>query len=445
MSTSRMFRNLILLALIVGLATTACAPAATPEAEPGIESVQAVPTDTDPTPPTDTQVAPTAISEEQTETSVPTISPVGESLPQGAEAAFEPGTALQIVSIWMMDLQHGWSVGGPEGDLHHILVTDDGGQTWRNATPPEEEAAPISGVAAAFLDAGRGWVSFSHQPSAEGFSPVVVWRTEDGGMTWTPGQPLDVSGFLGYYGPSMLGFADDQHGWLLFELDAAMMHRYVAIYTTADGGANWTRVVDPSSGAPIQTGDKTGLVLDAGGRGLLTRDLHGLTSDITVEVTRDGGRTWESVLLDVPAAEADIQQFCAVHSPVLYSPQSWAVSVSCVVFNEEGQEGEDVWLDGEAYLFRTEDGGVTWDRFDAPGGETIYFDGDVVLSLGREIHRSEDGGRTWQFIKTVFWDAAFSFISPERGWAAAYSDGERALVETGDGGRSWYELQPQSP
>ena len=142
-----------------------------------------------------------------------------------------------------------------------------------------------------------------------------------------------------------------------------MMHRYVAIYATEDAGLHWTRVVDPDSDAPIQTGDKTGLVLGSAGIGLLTRDLHGLVEGVSVEITRDGGATWESISLALPENVA-VSQLCWSHSPVVFSETTLAVGVSCREWNESGS-GEDNWLDGAAYIFLTYDGeriGNAWMR-----------------------------------------------------------------------------------
>lgn len=373
----------------------------------------------------------------------PTLTIAVTTSSNGTVSHLPSGTSLTFRKLWMMDSEQGWALGGENREDTQLFRTADGGTTWQDVTPPEQvEASGLMDAAAFFLDDETGWFVYQRIPSPDGFLAPMVWRTDDGGESWVASEPLDVSGFMGFYGPSRIGFSDQLHGWLMLDLDAAMMHRYIAIYTTNDGGASWTRVVDPTSDAPIQTGDKTGLVMDVEGRGLMTRDLHGLTPEITVEITRDGGRTWESVVLDVPAVDSGVQQLCAAHSPALFSALSWRVGVSCVVFNDEGNTGDDPWLSGEAYLFRTEDGGITWERFDSPGGEQIYFDGDVVLSLGREIYRSDDGGLTWSYRRTVNWDAVFSFISPDTGWAAAYNQGESALVWTENGGETWQALYP---
>lgn len=395
-----------------------------------------------PLPPTDeSDIAPDMPSED----SLPATTDLSGLVTRPGEpiARLAPGSSLVIESIWMMDAAAGWATGGVSEDQAHILSTADGGETWRDVTPPEPatENTSILSVAAFFLDADTGWAAFQRAPTAEGFLAPVVWRTTDRGETWVQGEPLDVSGFMGFYGPSRIGFSDREHGWLLLDLDSAMMHRYVAIYATEDAGLNWTRVVDPESVAPIQVGDKTGLVLGSAGTGLLTRDLHGLVEGVSVEITRDGGATWESIKLALPENVA-VSQLCWSHSPMVFSERILAVGVSCQEWNESGS-GEDNWLEGAAYIYFSYDGGQQWERWDAPGGNLIYLPADVILSLGRDIHRSEDGGRTWVFVKHVSWDANFSFVSVQLGWAAARSEDEHALVQTLDGGRTWIALEPR--
>lgn len=395
----------------------------------------------------ETSPAPSATPELQPTSAITPTSPdepVTITRPGEPLAPLPAGTELILVDIWMQDALHGWASGGSLQEPMHVLRTEDGGLTWQDVTPPE----PVDGdpqyvsVVAHFLDSLQGWVTFQHAPGPQGFVTPVVWRTTDGGASWTASEALDVSGYMGFYGPSRIGFSDPDHGWLMLDLDSAMMHRYIAIYTSQDGGATWNRVVDPQVDAPIQTGDKTGLVMDSTGQGLLTRDLHGLVEGVSVEMTRDGGYTWESVPLDVPG-DVGAAQLCAAHSPHMFTPTSWAVGVSCLIFNETAGEDGDIWQEGEAYLFITEDAGGEWSRWDAPGGLLLYLPGDVILSLGRDIHRSDDGGNTWTYLKTVSWDAAFSFISPEIGWAAARAEDERALVGTVDGGRTWQEMEPR--
>jgi photosystem II stability/assembly factor-like uncharacterized protein len=58
------------------------------------------------------------------------------------------------------------------------------------------------------------------------------------------------------------------------------------------------------------------------------------------------------------------------------------------------------------------------------------------------MYRTLDGGKTWAHIKTVAWDAQFSFVDSQHGWAIARADNEVALVYTSNGGELWSILDP---
>jgi photosystem II stability/assembly factor-like uncharacterized protein len=72
----------------------------------------------------------------------------------------------------------------------------------------------------------------------------------------------------------------------------------------------------------------------------------------------------------------------------------------------------------------------------------FFFDRDHGLLLGRDIYRSADGGRNWQYVKSVNWDAQFTFVDPQTGWAVAQADNQTAFVKTSNGGASWIEIKP---
>jgi photosystem II stability/assembly factor-like uncharacterized protein len=181
--------------LLAACATTATVvpPTATPTQAPPTET--AIPSAT-PLPPTST---PTEVPPTSTATSG-----VANSITH-----FPSGQEFSVTAIHMVDAHTGWAIGGLVTPGDHVLFTTDGGNTWKDVTPPEEAATGGEQKAATgyFQDAQSAWVVFSY---LSGTTPAqsVVWRTQDGGATWQASQPLDLSGLNEFYNPGSLQFVD---------------------------------------------------------------------------------------------------------------------------------------------------------------------------------------------------------------------------------------------
>ena len=102
-----------------------------------------------------------------------------------------PEQAITITLIRMLDAANGWAIGGQGQGSDHVLTTADGGQTWHDVTPPEP--TPADGSLAAlgyFADAGTAWVIYHSQDEMAIPVTAVVWRTQDGGQTWSEIYPV---------------------------------------------------------------------------------------------------------------------------------------------------------------------------------------------------------------------------------------------------------------
>jgi photosystem II stability/assembly factor-like uncharacterized protein len=354
---------------------------------------------------------------------------------------------LEIRAIRMVDQTSGWAIGGEEAGDDHVLLTGDGGHTWGDVSPPEplpSDPAATKTAIGAFLDAGRAWVIYTSADPYEQVNLTTVWRTDDGGKTWQPGLPLDVTG-LDLFFPKFIGFSGPRDGWLMVGLGAGMMHEYVALFTTHDGGREWTRVLDPFGTAPVQSCDKTGVTFFDANAGWMTRDCHGVTVGLTLESTLDGGSTWISLPLPTPASDPgafDYPNVCSVHSPRLFSDYIGAIGVSCEQYDESKAGSDDPWTNKRSYMYWTEDGGGSWTISNYPGGELDFLSSNEILALGRTISVSQDAGAHWQAVKAVSWDGQFSFVDDTNGWAVARSAGAIAFVRTTNGGKTWQELHP---
>jgi photosystem II stability/assembly factor-like uncharacterized protein len=376
-----------------------------------------------------TPVAPAATAT-VTITTMPTINPAWI-------VHLASGTAVDITRVQMLDSQLGWAVGGikKSGVYDHVLRTKDGGISWMDVTPPE--LADGQGAAIGFFqDANSAWVTFHGAAPASVPANPVVWRTTDGGASWTASAPLNTTD-LEVYSVSDVFFSGPA-GWILVHAGAGMNHDYVAIYHSTDNGQTWARLVDPVSDGGIQSCSKTGLFFQDKTNGWLTGDCNGVAPGALLFRTGDAGQTWQPVALPPPADKTNLltaMDFaCGIRSPFAYG--------STVFFAVECDDFSGATPKSVAYLYSTSDRGANWVVFPYPGGDYRTLDGGNGWALGLGIFKTSNGGRDWAKISTVTWEGQFNFISSTLGFAVAQKGGEYGLVQTTDGGVTWILLAP---
>lgn len=383
----------------------------------------------------------------------PTLGPpVGPTLPppvinpSAAIPHLNPGQDVIISYIDMQDAASGWAVGGTADPGGHVLRTSDGGTTWQDVTPPEpdsEPGEPRKIAEAFFMDNNNAWVTFSFASFFTTPTDVIVWRTTNGGSTWTSSAYLDTGGMMEIFAPTFLYFVDAFNGWYLVSVGAGMSHDYSIFFRTNNGGATWTRIAHPSESVDMQSCCKTGMAFADTNTGMVTYEQGPYTS-VYVEWTYDGGLTWS--FSDLPSPPSDPGYFetvyCEAHSPTFFSTLSVTIGVTC---REWVEGGPSIYTH---FVYRTTDGGATWLSYPYPGGDLLFIDANLVMATttsfgsSEEISKSADGGMTWVIVKTVIWDGQFSFASEMVGWAVARDEPEIALVMTSDGGSSWAILEP---
>lgn len=423
---------------LTGLVLSACAPANVPTLVPTLAPANTpIPataiaqiTDTVPAP---TEPAPTAVAP------TPTPEPTAILLEGTPLARLDVAQPLAVNQLRMVDAQTGWAVAQGENDPNdRLLFTRDGGQTWRDVSPPQpldEQAQQALGQAATVAVRGsqNAWATFYDRTAAPLSAPAYVWRTADGGNTWLPSAPLPVQD-AAFYSPSDVVFVDEKTGWLLAHVDAGMMKDYIYLLGTTDGGATWQVLVDPfaeAHGLPMSCG-KTGLVFADARAGWITGDCQGVQPGAPfLYQTIDGGATWQAVTLPAPESAPtlfDDENFaCGTRPPLFFDGTNGVLAVNCLDFANSTDPN---------FIYQTTDGGQTW-RVAGLGGAFVsgqFFDANtgvlVVRNANAEnaLFATRDGGQTLTQVRALEAPAFVNFINLETGWLLGNASGPAGVT-----------------
>ena len=415
-------------------AQVACVPAPTPRLTPS-PSTAPIPTrpPVNNPPPTPTPAV--------TATPSPLV-PTAALFPSATPTS-TPFVPVTFRSIQMMDLETGWAVAdvGSE-DETHVLRTADGGVTWHEVSPVDNDF-----IGSFFLDARTAWTwAWDGGPA---------WRTQDGGQSWAP-----VGDFGGQ--PD-LGFVDSQHGW---KLDAEswglsfVQFDIVSFSTTQDGGMTWQEInPPPDRGVAFMAYPSAQMAwaLRAG----FAKTIEGVPNlgiPFHIQTTFDGGVSWITREMPLPPEAFRVERpyegaylggsgNCDFISPVYSSTAIWKLALTC---------------ERHSWMYTSANQGKTWIISDMPAGlgADIQFIsasigwlliGDPYESPEGHLYQTTDGGQSWRLLKRTGWtDARLSFVDAQTGWAVACTDGycyqreaEQALIKTTDGGQTWQILESQ--
>ncbi len=143
---------------------------------------------------------------------------------------------LWFDSLQMISATTGWALLSTSNPSDNSAVqlgrTTDGGRTWTLVTPPAPRAALDGGIVVLrAIDARRAWLVAASPDNAGGMT--VVFRTVDAGRSWQRSAPINANQPVGI---DIVG----QRAWLLESLGAAMGSNPVRVYRTTDGGLSWS-------------------------------------------------------------------------------------------------------------------------------------------------------------------------------------------------------------
>lgn len=318
-----------------------------------------------------------------------------------------------------------------------VWKTIDGGSTWSNISDGFFGSS-IGSIAVSDWDNNviyvgqgegtvRGNVSYGHG----------VWKSTDAGKTW-----------------SFSGLKESRHipririhpknpdivyAAVLGDLFKSSQER--GVYKSEDGGKNWKRVLfaNADAGAVDLCMDPNNPRILFASMWRIRRTPYSLESGgegSAIYKSTDGGETWKNI-----SANEGLPKGIWGISGVAVSPVN-SNRVFAIIENDNGG------------VYRSDDAGQTWRKMNDDRNlrqrawyySKIYADTkdeDMVYVMNVSYHRSKDGGKTFQSFNAQHGDHHDFWIAPEDNQRMAIADDGGGQVSM-DGGENWstYENQP---
>jgi photosystem II stability/assembly factor-like uncharacterized protein len=348
--------------------------------------------------------------------------------------------AWHLVNASFGDAENG-AIDMMGGGRAATYLTSDGGRTWHTfRTRP---------AVTTFIDR-------THGVTVDLSGSRTFGLSDDAGRTWlTAPQPISLAGAPVEIQPSsgIVGgpfFLDPADGWWFGSLPVSGQP---LLWRTLDGGRTWTDVApagvvsDPETSLEVQTA----FVNDLLGALVIGPERPGAWPSILL--TRDGGQTWTPVELAWPRAGVTTGQGTFV-VPTLRADQRTLVLELDVVQNPTSGAATP----RGHVLSVSDDGGASWGPWATMpststqgAGMAVTYTGDLLLADGRRLWTSPDLGRTWRSLSPkglpggvlsviAAPDGTFFSVVQPPGAAAV------ALMRSTDGGGGWNEIRlPAAP
>ena len=347
------------------------------------------------------------------------------SLDHGAPApADKRPLSYQLASVDFVTPAIGWVVmeGGPQDFA--LLRTADAGETWtRQLAGPAGEI----GEYARFFDAAHGVLVLLGPQAA-------IYQTSNGGGTWSRHSLSQGGGYIW-----SADFVDPAHGWLL----AQGTNEDAVLFRTEDGGVTWTGL-----GNPVTYPDWAYRVVFANAT---DGWLYSHSAQPYAYKSNDGGATWARVALPAPAGGwPSVQggQISAGDFFIAAHPTGGAGVITTVV-GVASRNGRlrigGVLLGYPPLRVSTYDGGRPITTVYADVSPYRYSSTEhlspgpfVAAEAANQLHLSSvDGGLSWQPILTPSDEGALGYLDAFNWWWIGSGAGSTSL----DAGRTWTDTR----
>jgi photosystem II stability/assembly factor-like uncharacterized protein len=312
-------------------------------------------------------------------------------------------TTEQFRGLDAVSRQVAW-VGGSNGS---VFRTVNGGDTWTNVSPPGSTGLLFRDVEA--FGRNRAVVLAIGESDAS-----RIYRTDDGGQTWT--QTFTNPDPLAFY--DCMAFSDARHGLALSDPPDGKFR----IIATSDGGRSWA--VRPSTGMPAALAGE--FAFAASGTCLTASGTHdawfgtGGGAQARVFHSRDRGMTWT-----------------VAATPMLSAPAGGIFSLAFRDPRHGFAIGGDFTATGQAVdaLAVTNDGGATWRLVPAADAPDFYRSGSAFARRPA----SHDGHHAHSWLRRHNRDGEHSVAT-----RVALAVGPQGSDISFDGGNTWTAFDPAS-
>jgi photosystem II stability/assembly factor-like uncharacterized protein len=269
-----------------------------------------------------------------------------------------------------------------------VWRSDDAGQTWTSQWHDQ----PVLNIGSLAIDpkspdtvyCGTGEAN----GSADSYAGVGIFRTQDGGRTWTLLASSDAAGIPRRIGAIAIDPFDSQHlviGGTTHDAGDAS-----ALFSSSDGGTTWVRQNFVSTGNYWCHA----VVFHPAAQGVIFATIEENGSKNGIWRSQDGGNTWQQLTSGLPAASL-IGRTSLALAPS--QPDTMYAIASTASSNTDSVLG----------VFKSTNRGSTWKpiggNYFAKEGQMSYgnciavhpADPKRVLCGGVDLHLTTDGGATW--------------------------------------------------